>query len=99
LVAFSHWVLDLLVHRADMPFLPGNAGHLPTVGFGLWRHPVVAATVELCLVVAGAWLYWRAARAVTVPGSPARARAGWLSLLVLAGGVGVLALDVSGVLG
>jgi hypothetical protein len=24
-VVFSHWVLDLLVHRADIPILPGNA--------------------------------------------------------------------------
>src|ERR1700753_3571994 len=36
LVAFSHWVLDLFVHRADMPVLPGNAGHLALFGFGLW---------------------------------------------------------------
>ncbi len=28
-VVFSHWLLDLLVHRADMPILPGNAGNLP----------------------------------------------------------------------
>ena len=25
-VAFSHWLLDLVVHRGDMPILPGNAG-------------------------------------------------------------------------
>src|SRR5688500_9403019 len=23
-VAFSHWILDLITHRADMPILPGN---------------------------------------------------------------------------
>jgi hypothetical protein len=33
-VAFSHWVLDLIVHRADMPILPGNAGDLPLLGSG-----------------------------------------------------------------
>ena len=27
-VVFSHWLLDLLVHRGDMPILPGNAGGL-----------------------------------------------------------------------
>lgn len=37
LVSFSHWVLDLIVHRHDMPFLPGNAGNLPRLGFGLWQ--------------------------------------------------------------
>ena len=29
LVSFSHWLLDLIVHRHDMPILPGNAGNLP----------------------------------------------------------------------
>jgi membrane-bound metal-dependent hydrolase YbcI (DUF457 family) len=29
LVAFSHWLLDLIVHRADMPILPANWGNLP----------------------------------------------------------------------
>jgi hypothetical protein len=38
-VVFSHWLLDLIVHRGDMPFLPGNAGNLPKLGFGLWRWP------------------------------------------------------------
>jgi hypothetical protein len=55
-VVFSHWLLDLVVHRADMPFLPGNAGALPRMGFGLWRHSVRAMAVELALVLAGAYL-------------------------------------------
>jgi membrane-bound metal-dependent hydrolase YbcI (DUF457 family) len=37
-VAFSHWVLDLLVHRADLPILPGNAGGLPLLGFACGVH-------------------------------------------------------------
>ena len=61
LVSASHWVLDLVVHRADMPVLPGNIGHLPYLGFGLWNHPPAAACVELALVLAGAFMYWRAA--------------------------------------
>jgi len=36
-VSFSHWLLDLLVHRQDMPILPGNSGNLPRLGFGLWQ--------------------------------------------------------------
>src|SRR5208282_3796561 len=46
LVSASHWVLDLVVHRADMPVLPGNFGSLPRLGFGLWGHPPAAACVE-----------------------------------------------------
>ncbi len=68
LVSASHWVLDLIVHRPDMPVLPGNFGNLPYLGLGLWNHPRAAACVELVLVAAGAAMYWRAAMEV-----PARA--------------------------
>src|SRR5690349_3819271 len=50
-VVFSHWVLDLLVHRPDLPILPGNLGNLPLLGFGLWQVPVVSFLVELVLVL------------------------------------------------
>lgn len=99
LVAFSHWLLDLIVHRGDLPLLPGNVGHLPTLGFGLWRAPAAAMSVELALVVAGAWLYYRAARSASLgAGIPTR-RAAFVASLILVGGAGVLALDVTGVLG
>ena len=61
LVAFSHWILDLIVHRPDLPISPGNAGNLPLLGFGLWRLPTIAAFVELVLVLVGAYLYHRSA--------------------------------------
>lgn len=99
LVAFSHWVLDLLVHRADLPLFPGNAGHLPTLGLGLWRAPVAAMTVEFALVAAGAWLYYRAARSTCLEAGRDTGRAAFVAALILIGGVGVLALDVTGVLG
>jgi hypothetical protein len=67
-VVFSHWLLDLLVHRADLPLLPGNAGDLPLLGLGLWGTPWASAAVELLLVVVGAVAYWRSVRArATVP--------------------------------
>jgi Domain of unknown function (DUF4383) len=95
LVAFSHWVLDLFVHRADMPILPGNAGHLPMLGFGLWRYPLAVAAAECALVVAGAWLYWRAARSVTLAAGVGKRRADLVSVLILIGGIAVLVLDVT----
>ena len=61
LVAASHWFLDLLVHRPDLPILPANLGGLPHLGLGLWTHPAVSACVELLLVSTGALLYGRAA--------------------------------------
>ena len=45
-VAWSHWLLDLVVHRADMPLLPGNIGGLPRLGLGLWDQPALAAAIE-----------------------------------------------------
>ena len=53
-VAFSHWILDLIVHRGDLPVLLGNVGGFPTLGFGLWRDPAIAALIELAMVLAGA---------------------------------------------
>lgn len=64
-VVFSHWILDLIVHRPDLPILPGNAGNLPLLGFGLWQVPLVSAAVELALVLAGAYLYYQSTLRVT----------------------------------
>ena len=99
LVAFSHWVLDLVMHRADMPLLPGDVGHFPRFGFGLWQIPQAAMAIELLLVVASAWLYYRAARSVSKAAGRGIGRARIAALLILIGGLGVLGLDVSGVLG
>ncbi|MGY0236208.1 metal-dependent hydrolase [Longispora urticae] len=61
-LVFSHWILDLLVHRADLPILPGNPGGLPTFGFGLWRIGWLSAVVEGALIVAGTVAYYRSVR-------------------------------------
>jgi hypothetical protein len=99
-VAFSHWLLDLVVHRADMPVLPGNLGGLPRLGFGLWRAPLAATLAELALVVGGAWLYWREARAaVRRAGTPQLGRADLVGGLLLASGLAVLGLDFTGLMG
>ena len=57
-VVFSHWILDLLVHRPDLPVLPGNLGNLPLLGFGLWQYPRLSGTIELVLAIVGVILYW-----------------------------------------
>jgi hypothetical protein len=97
LVSFSHWVLDLVVHRADMPLFPGHDLNQLRFGMGLWRYPWIAASMELLLVVIGTWLYWRAARAITLEDDKARRRARLVSLMILIGGIVVLGLDVSGI--
>lgn len=99
LVSFSHWMLDLIVHRHDMPLLPGNLGHLPRLGFGLWQFKTVSALVELLLVILGAWCYWRAASVVTTEAQRGRTRAIVAAVLILLCGVTVLVLDVTATLG
>lgn len=49
----SHWVLDFLTHRADLPLWPGG----PNVGLGLWNLPVAAITSEAVLFGIGVSVY------------------------------------------
>lgn len=99
LVAFSHWILDLVVHRMDLPILPGNALGWPRLGFGLWRLPDVSGVVELLLVVGGAWLYWRAARDTARANDRGNRWADISTGVLLLSGLIVLGLDFTGILG
>lgn len=92
-VSFSHWLLDLITHRHDMPLLPGDLGHLPRLGFGLWQFKTASITLELFLVLVGAWCYWRAAHAVTAQAQRGRGRAIVAAVLIALFGVGILAMD------
>jgi len=66
-LVFSHWILDLLVHRPDLPILPGNLGNLPLLGLGLWDVPAVSVLLELVLCLGGALLYYRRASQLPTP--------------------------------
>lgn len=53
MAVFSHWLLDLLVHRPDLELWAGQ----PKIGLGLWNHPLPEMALELGLVgVAGGML-------------------------------------------
>jgi membrane-bound metal-dependent hydrolase YbcI (DUF457 family) len=56
LAVFSHWILDFLVHRPDLPLLWDG----PKVGLGLWNHAVLEQAIEMGLLAmaAAAW-GWR----------------------------------------
>mgnify|MGYP007086363788 CR=1 FL=1 len=56
LTVFSHWLLDFLVHRPDLPLLWDE----PKVGLGLWNYPVPEQALEMGLLAmaAAAW-GWR----------------------------------------
>jgi hypothetical protein len=53
LAVVSHWVLDFVSHRPDMPFYPGG----PKVGLGLWNSLPATVAVELGLFAIGVALY------------------------------------------
>jgi hypothetical protein len=98
-VSFSHWILDLLVHRPDLPILPGNLLGLPKLGFGLWRFPTASAAIELAILTAGAYLYWRVAVATCRQSGRSQSIASISAALILIFGLAVLALDVTGIAG
>jgi membrane-bound metal-dependent hydrolase YbcI (DUF457 family) len=54
----SHWVLDFVTHRPDMPLWPGG----PKIGLGLWNSDAGTIAVESVLFAAGLWIYVRTTR-------------------------------------
>jgi hypothetical protein len=57
---FSHYVLDFVTHKPDLPLVPGGQARL---GLGLWEHLWPAVIVEGALFIAGIVVYLRATRA------------------------------------
>jgi membrane-bound metal-dependent hydrolase YbcI (DUF457 family) len=59
-VVASHWVLDWIAHRPDLPLWPGG----PRVGLGLWNSMTGTIVVEAAIFLGGLRLYARATRPV-----------------------------------
>ena len=53
LLVVSHWVLDWISHRSDMPLAPGSGLY----GLGLWNSVPATLAVEVGLFVAGLLVY------------------------------------------
>jgi membrane-bound metal-dependent hydrolase YbcI (DUF457 family) len=60
LVVLSHWFLDLLTHRPDLPLVPGSEHK---VGLGLWNSIAWTLVVETSLFVIALVYYLRKTRA------------------------------------
>jgi len=69
---FSHWVLDWVVHRPDLPLFPGSSTY---AGLGLWNSRAATMAVEIPIFVWGVALYARS--------TEARNRAGIVALWAL----------------
>jgi hypothetical protein len=59
----SHWMLDALVHRPDLPLYPGGT---MLIGAGLWSSIGATLAIEVPVFVIGLWLYIR----TTAPRDP-----------------------------
>jgi LexA-binding, inner membrane-associated putative hydrolase len=59
LLVVSHWVLDWLTHRPDLPLWPDG----PREGLGLWSSVAATLVVETLIFAAGLAVYLRATRA------------------------------------
>jgi membrane-bound metal-dependent hydrolase YbcI (DUF457 family) len=55
-VVVSHWFLDLLVHRSDLPLYPG--GRL--LGIGLWESTSGTLVVEMVIFIVSLGIYFNA---------------------------------------
>jgi hypothetical protein len=57
---FSHWILDFITHRRDLPVIPGGTVY---IGLGLWNSVTWTVIVEGVLFVVGVILYARFTKA------------------------------------
>lgn len=82
-LAGTHWLLDFVTHRPDMPLWPGG----PRLGLGLWNSVPATLVVELLLFTAGLWLAASASRARDAIGRWGFAGLAALLLLIYAANV------------
>ncbi|MDQ3531196.1 MAG: hypothetical protein M3456_02245 [Actinomycetota bacterium] len=52
----------MVVHREDLPILPGKVGDLRLLGFGLWETTLASIVLALVTVVVGSVLNMRASQ-------------------------------------
>ena len=70
-LVFSHWVLDFITHRADLPLTPfGDT----KVGLGLWNYPAIEIIIEFGLFLLGVYLYFKTVK-------PKRKIAFWMLII------------------
>ena len=71
----SHWLLDYVVHRPDLPLYAGSR----LVGLGLWNHRWATVAIELAMFAIAIWIYLRQ----TMPKDKIGAYAFWAFIIFL----------------
>lgn len=61
---FSHWVLDFVVHRPDLPLYDDTL----KVGLGVWNYPMIALALEALLLFGGMVMYLKRTKPVNALG-------------------------------
>lgn len=61
----SHWLLDAIVHRHDLPLYPGSPFE---IGMGFWDSVPITLAIEVPLFLLGVWLYARTTKAIDATG-------------------------------
>ncbi|MBN2425805.1 MAG: hypothetical protein JXR46_01125 [Calditrichaceae bacterium] len=64
-LVLSHWVLDFISHRPDLPLSPGSD---IKVGLGLWNSFTASIALESGLFILGVFLYYKATKALNKRG-------------------------------
>ncbi len=56
----SHWFLDWVVHRADLPLYPGSEKY----GLGVWNSVPATLVLEFAMFGVGLWIYLKMTRSL-----------------------------------
>ena len=66
LLVMSHWLLDFVTHRPDLPLYPGGSAR---VGLGLWNSPAATVALEAAMFAGALAVYSRTTRPLDRTGS------------------------------
>ena len=61
ILVLSHWILDLIVHRPDLPIFPSD--NTTFVGLGLWYSKIGTIIIEAGIFLLGFYLYAQSTKA------------------------------------
>ena len=64
-LVFSHWILDLITHRPDLPLAFSNSTKM---GFGLWNSVALTLIIEGSIFIVGSYLYINTTKAANKKG-------------------------------